>query len=190
MMYPTNKFNSVNIEQVSDTRVGEPRLFRNRSYGNKDPYWLITMVTPPLPYSEGMGLAAFLDSLLGAFEKFDLPCPVPQISSNPNSYLSANAIKGTTYLNVVTPNDVKAGDFVQFSGNKKVYRITEDSLGAGTKTIKITPPLVESIPTAPTTMLYGDDVVFQVSLEDRSAGEITAERGKFIIHDVELIEQQ
>lgn len=189
MIFPTSKFQSVTVEQVSDTRVGEARLFRNRSYGNKEPYWLFTMITPPLPYAEGMGLAAFLDSLLGGFEKFDLPCPVPQISSNPNSTLNTTANKGATQLNVATPNDARSGDFVQVAGSKKVYRVTQDSLGAGTKTITITPPLMESVLSAPSTLLYGNDVVFQVSLEDRSAGEVTAERGKFMIHDVELIEQ-
>lgn len=189
MTFPVDKFSSVEIEQVSDTRVSSPRLFRYRSSGNKSPYWMISLTSAPLAYADGVALSAYLDGLQGALTVFDLPNPLPALATNTGCQITTTAGDGASSLTVNTPNDCRAGDFIQIAGNSKVYRITQDSLGAGTKTITITPPLVASVPTAPTNFNYGQDVTFQVALENRSNGTVSASSGKFITHDVELIEQ-
>lgn len=189
MTFPIDVFSVIEISQVSDTRSGPQRLFRYKHEGFRSPFWMMNITTPPLDYQTGVGLSAYLDSLQGNLNTFDLPNPLPSIANNPASIIYATASVGATTLLVNTATDCRAGDFIQLNSGTKVYRIVSDSFGIGNKSITITPPLIQSVNSVPVAFNYGSDVVFRVSMEDRGEATIAASNGNFITHDVELIEQ-
>jgi len=194
-MFPINKFSSVNVELVSDSRAPKERLKRYKSEGPKTPFYRFTLTTPPLPLREGMAVAAVLDSYHGNIKNFDLRNPIPQQKAQSGLYLYQDANKGadTVVLAGAQPNEVDAviaGDFIQINGSRKAYRILSDAnaTAAGRVTVKLTQPLIQSY-ISPSVVKYGENVVFQVCMEDRDSADITAKDSKFISHDVELIEQ-
>lgn len=195
MTFPINRFRDLEIEQIVDVIAPPERLKRVKRQGNKKPYWLISLTTVPLEYAAGMELAAYIDSQLGAINNFLLPNPQPSIVSRTGIFVSSDVAEGQTQipLSGLTPNQqsaVAAGDFINFNGSAKTYRMvsTETASVSGNLTAKVTPPLVEPV-TAGTLVNYGVNAMFQVSLRDKFQANISVGKSKRLVFDIELIEQ-
>ena len=194
-MFPVDKFTSVKAELISDSKAPKPRLFRYKSEGGLEPYYKFNLTTPPLTLREGMAVDAVLDSFHGNVSNFDLKNPMPQQKVQEGLYLYEAAPKGANVIIVAgfNPNETEAviaGDFITINGSRKAYRVCfdADANSSGHATITITQGLIKSY-LAPSTIKYGRDVVFQVSMEDRDSAEVSVEKSQYIVHDVELIEQ-
>lgn len=194
-MFPVSKFSSVKVSLQSDVISPKPRLFRYKSETSREPYYKFELTSVPLPLKEGVMVDSFLDSCHGNLKNFDLQNPIPQHKAHSGLFLGQSANKGsdTIVLAGVQPNEpeaVTAGDFLQINGSKKAYRILEsaNSNSSGQVTVKLTQGLIQSH-SAGATIAYGTDVTFQVCVEDRDSGEISVKQSKFVVHDLELIEQ-
>lgn len=188
MDFPVNKFSQVSIEQVVDVIAPKERLKRVKRQGSKSPYWLISLTTTPLEYAEGMAFFAYLNSQLGALNNFVLPNPKPEIATHPSAAVSVDAAKGSTTLTF--DSAVMPGDFFNVAGHAKTYQIVMSGSAdsGGNVTATITPPLMEAV-TSGTAIKYGSDAEFQVSLRQTLPAEISANNSKYMIFDIELIEQ-
>tara|TARA_B100001063_G_C16778208_1_gene567788 strand:+ start:2555 stop:3142 length:588 start_codon:yes stop_codon:yes gene_type:complete len=194
-MFPIDKFSAVKAELVVDSRAPAARLYRYKSAGTLTPYYRFTLTSPPLEYREAMAVDATLDSYHGNLVNFPLQNPLPQIKSRTGLFLYVTASKGDSQITVggFPSNEVDAavaGDFLKITGSQKSYRILSDATAnaSGQCVIKLTQPLIQAY-SAPAVIDYGADVVFQVCMEDRDSGEVSVQNNKFVVHDVELIEQ-
>ena len=188
MTFPTDVFSGVVIEQITDTRVSKTRYYRNRARGNKAPFFMVALTSPPLPYSEYMATMAVIESYEGALEIFALPNPLPALAAFPDYALDVTANAGSKTVILDRQANYRAGDLIQFSSHAKAYRIASVSIGSGVTTIGLSCPLLETVLTSDD-VLYGANVIFQVCLEDVSPMDIQASQSKFGVIDVELIEQ-
>jgi hypothetical protein len=66
------------------------------------------------------------------------------------------------------------GDFVQFEGGNKVYQVdgNYDSGVDGSTTVRLNTPLLKS-PTDDSEVIYGEDVVFNLQMEEHSLASLT-----------------
>ena len=196
MTFPIDKFSKIGEpELIVDVRIPNARLKRNRTLGHLDPYWMIPITTIPLDYDTGMGLNAYINSLFGAYTKFDLPNPYPQPNPHGVTLVRTNAAKGNSSfvidgLIIDQVDAIKAGHFIRFENHDMIYQITlnADADGFNEATVNITPPLQENI-AALDNVYMGDDVIFPVSIEDRSSATIDAKNGKFMTISLEVITQ-
>jgi hypothetical protein len=185
-MFPVDRFSEISIEQMTDTRIPKERYFRNRARGNKSPYFMIALTTPPLPYAEHMEVSAQIESYEGELEIFTLENPIVSLTAFTNKNVNATYLAGVKSLVITGSHAFRVGDLIQFDNHSKVYRISSVVRTTNT-TVGISCPLVESINSA-TDLLYGANVVFQVCLNSSYSQEIDA-KSKFGVVDVELIEQ-
>lgn len=196
MTLPIDQFAQINIEQIVDVRLsGGNRYRRNRRLGSRKPYWKISLTTVPLSYEESLKLSAYLDSKLGEFKVFSLNNPLPPLVQRSGVSLVSNAAQNTitAALGGFSPSQQKAvaaGDFIRFSGHPKVYRIVEtaNANNGGVVTAKVTPPLMQSVPSA-TIVEYGDSVNFQVSLRDTIEMSVNGKDASYSAYNIDLIEQ-
>ncbi|QJR79603.1 hypothetical protein CA267_001720 [Alteromonas pelagimontana] len=195
MTFPVDKFSDASFELVPDTRLPSARLFRYRSKGSKDPYYMISLTSSMLDYAEGMGVAAVIDSYMGGEAIFPLPNPFPEIASHTGLTLAQVVQRGARQIVIAglptnRSNAVPAGDFIQISGSEKAYQIAigDDSDSTGRALVTLSQPVIQAY-SASAQIAYGKHVEFQVCVEDRSSCEVSAKNSKFIVHDVELIEQ-
>lgn len=196
MTFPTDKFSAANPYQETEVFLGDAnRLKTSRSLGPKESYWVLPLTTDRLDYSVFQAVSVYLDHLLGRFKVFALPNPIPPIASRSGLALNAGANKGSESISIKnfptsTSGAVRASDFLNISGHAKAYRIVFDanSNSSGVASVTITPPLVQNV-TANSSINYGQNCVFQVSLKSRNSGDIVAGKTNFGIHDIELMEQ-
>ena len=186
-MFPVDKFSQISVEQMTDTRTPSARYYRNRARGNKAPFFMLALTTPPLPYAEHMEVSAQIESYEGELEIFTLQNPLPELASFSNKNVNAAFAAGVKSVVIGGSHAFRVGDFVQFTNHSKVYRIASVATASNT-TIGLSCPLVESINNT-TDLIYGANVVFQVCLSDNYSQEVEARNGKFGVVDVELIEQ-
>lgn len=194
-MFPIDKFSSVKAELVSFVIAPEERLRRYKSASSKSPLYRFTLTSPPLDFREAMAVDAVLDSYHGNLTNFQLKNPIPQQKQNTGLFLQQHASKGDETISIggfaASEQDaVIAGDFISINGNTKGYRVCfdADANSAGIAEVTLTQTLLQDH-LSPSTIKYGEEVVFQVCMEDRDSADITAEQSKFVVHDVELIEQ-
>lgn len=195
MTFPIDKFEVAGIEQVSDTRTPKPRLFRYRYRGSKKPFWQINLTSVPLDYATGLAVAAYLDGLEGALTVFNLPCPIPALASYTGLTVASAVGKDASTVTVTglpanQAEALMAGDFIQFAGSPKAYRLTKTTFSnaSGDAIAWVTPRLMAGMNSG-VAVSYGDAVQFQVAMEKRNSADVDAKKGKFMVHDVELIEQ-
>lgn len=81
----------------------------------------------------------------------------------------------------------RAGDFVQFGNNPKVYMLSEDAIGdaIGNCTLKISTPLVVSVPVTSSVKIH--NILFRMRLSSKTAS-ITNEPGR--IQSISTIEME
>jgi hypothetical protein len=193
--FPLTEFSNVSITQVVDARMPKTRYLRSRVEGNRRPYFMVELTTTPLPYAEGMAAAAYMDSLKVGLTVFALPNPLPALATRTG--LSSNGINlpesTSITLDGATPSQTNAlvgGDFIQYTNHQKVYRLVgnKNANGAGEVTATITPELFSQVNNNEV-IQYGENVVFQVCLDDYVSMDVRANNGKFIVFTVTLIEQ-
>lgn len=187
MTFPVNKFSKISIEQVDDTRTPDARYYRTKAQGNKTSYFLFSLTSPPLPYVEYMALSAKVISYRGALLNFSLPNPIPAIAANTGNSVINEAVRGGLQVDVTTSGTYSAGDFIQFSNHNKAYMISDVEVSANV-TLTLTSPLYKTVPSS-SLVIYGADVVFNVSLNDEYSAEISVKNSKFGVVDVEVLEQ-
>lgn len=195
MTFRLTKFESVSITQVVDVRSTGNRYKRSRVEGNQKPYWMIELVTPPMPYAEGMAAAAYLDSLMGSLEIIQFPCPLPELVTRSGVTNTAIDTAGTKLVGLSDftnslSDAVKAGDFMQYTNHQKVYRLVNDgnANSSGDLTATITPPLFVAT-TSGEAIKYGGDVSFPCCLEDYVSMDVSAKNSKLIVFSITLVEQ-
>ena len=151
--FPTSPaFDSLDVRSIQPTFVSRTISGRRQARQIGGQYWKITATFAPLTRAQFQPIYAFIMSQRGRFESFSLSLPV--IKSGLGTPTGTPLVNGAsqTGRSVVTDgwnNDTvvfKAGDFVKFSGNDKVYMITSDiqSNGSGQATLAIEPALVAS----------------------------------------------
>ena len=194
-MFPTNDFESIQVELISHTIIPKARLRRYRSKSGKEPYYQFSLQSQVKPYREFSRIDAVLDSYQGEFEVFTLPNPMISHKAQTGLYLYQAANKGSdvVILAGALPNEVDAviaGDFLQINGSPKAYRILADANAnpSGHVNAKLTQSLIQDH-LAPSVIKYGDAVEFQVSMTDRDSDATTADKARWGSHYVELIEQ-
>jgi hypothetical protein len=188
MTYPTHEHSKISFEQLDDTRIQGARYYRNRARGNKASFFMFAITSPLLPYAEYMAHTALINALEGALEIFPFANPLPPLATFSGHSLSVNASRGDKSVTVATTADYKPGDFIQFSNHPKGYQIATKTAGSGVITVGLSCPLLEPVTTSHD-VLYGADVVFQMSLNSSFTADIDAQNSKFGVIDVELIEQ-
>ncbi|MFW8589814.1 hypothetical protein ACOI22_03330 [Glaciecola sp. 2405UD65-10] len=184
MIFPVDKFAKVEIEQRNDIRASKERLTRNRARGTKSPYFALMLTTPSIPYNEYIPLSAAVDGYEGALEIFVVQNPIPSIYENENDNTIDFEPKGSKTIGIDYTGNYSAGDFIQFSGSTKAYRIME----VDGQSITLTHPLLTDI-AAGESVYYGKNVQFQMCVNDTHTTTIDVKQSKFGIIDVELIEQ-
>lgn len=195
MTFPTDDFAECEISQEVDVIAPGPRLRRVKRMGPKAPYWLIALTTPPNTTEKGEEIGAYIDHTLAGVVNFPLPNPKASLVERSGISTSTSAAIGATQIGLrnFTPNQpggVKAGDFFNFVGDLKTYKIvfTQNADQGGELTATFTPPAMQNIP-ANTPINYGSAAVFQVSLLDSVPTKVNTDDGQLIVHDLELIEQ-
>lgn len=196
MTFPINEFSKLSLEPVVNTKFSDKaRYNRSRGIGAKRDFWMISVTNPPVPYREGMGIGAVLNSYRGGYEITALPNPFPALEARTGLRINSASLDESTTIevkNLPISNSVAmaGGDFINISGHPKVYQIvfnvSSNSSGVGTATI--TPPLFQDVPSN-TEISYGEDVVFQVCLDDVVSAEVDAKAGKFMVFSFDLMEQ-
>ena len=194
-MFPTQDFESIQAELVSFTVIPKPRLQRYRSKSSKSPYYQFSLQSQIKPYREFSRIDAVLDSYQGEYEVFKLPNPMISHKAQTGLFLNVTANKGTSVVEIggLSPNEidaVAAGDFIQINGSAKAYRIKQDANAnaSGIVEVHLTQGVIQSY-NAASTVDYGDNVEFQVSMTDRDSDATTADKSRWGSHFVELIEQ-
>lgn len=184
MIFPIDKFAKVEIEQRNDIRAPKERLTRNRARGTRSPYFALMLATPSIPYNEYIPLSAAIDGYEGALEIFVIQNPIPSIYENENDVTIDYEQKGSKQISINYAGNYSAGDFIQFSGHAKAYRI----MSVDGQNITLTHPLVQDVADG-ATVRYGKHVQFQMCINDTHTTTIDVKQSKFGIIDVELIEQ-
>jgi hypothetical protein len=195
MTFRITKYSEINIQQIVDVRTDPKRLNRPRIEGPRRAFWQIDITTPPLPYAEAMGVAAYLDSLKGSLEIIEVPNPLPEIVTRTGLTTltiddqESKAIQITGFGSN-QQNAVVAGDFIKHSASQKIHRIVDTSNAneAGNVTATITPELyADTVPGG--VLKYGDAISFQCCLETYYSMNVSASNGKYVVFNITLMEQ-
>jgi hypothetical protein len=196
MTFRITNYSKIEITQIVDVRTtAKNRYNRARIEGPNRAFWQIDITTPPLPYAEAMGVAAYLDSLKGSLEIIEVPNPLPEIVTRTGLTTltiddqESKAIQITGFGSN-QQNAVVAGDFIKHSASQKIHRIvdTSNANGAGNVTATITPELYSDT-VAGGVLKYGDAISFQCCLEEYYSMNVSASNGKFVVFNITLMEQ-
>jgi hypothetical protein len=196
MTFRINNYEDVDIEQVVDVRLpGKNKYNRSRVEGPNRAFWQIDITTQSMPYAQGMGVAAYLDSLKGGLEIIEVPNPLPEIVTRTGLSTLTIDNKESKTIRITgfgsnQQNAVVAGDFIKHSASQKIHRIvdTSNANGAGNVTATITPELyADTVPGG--VLKYGDAISFQCCLEEYYSMNVSANKGKFITFNITLMEQ-
>jgi hypothetical protein len=195
MTFRISEYSKIEITQVVDVRTTAKNKYnRARIEGPNRAFWQIDITTPPLPYAEAMGVAAYLDSLKGSLEIIEVPNPLPELATRTGlTTLAIDAKESKTIqINGFSNNQsgaVVAGDFVQHSTSQKVHRIvnTANADATGNLTATVTPELYAN--TAAGGLLKYGKVSFQCCLDEYYSMEVSASNGKFVVFNITLLEQ-
>jgi hypothetical protein len=196
MTFRINSYSKIEITQVVDVRTTAKNKYnRARIEGPNRAFWQIDITTPPLPYAEAMGVAAYLDSLKGSLEIIEVPNPLPELATRTGLTTLAIDAKESKTIQITgfgsnQQNAVVAGDFVQHSTSQKVHRIvnTLNANGAGNVIATITPELYANT-VAGGLLKYGNAVSFQCCLDEYYSMDVSASNGKFVVFNITLLEQ-
>lgn len=187
MSYPIHPYAKIEIEQINDIRTSKSRYYRNRARGNKSSYFMLAITSPAIPYAEFVAYSAQIEALEGELSIFTLPNPLPPLASFSGHTVATTANQGVKQITIDTASNYRVGDFVQFAGHAKVYRISGVAQGAQI-TLTLSCPLVETV-TAGTAITYGADVEFQLCMTSNYSATTDAKNSKFGVITSELIEQ-
>jgi hypothetical protein len=195
MTFRINSYSKIEITQVVDVRTTAKNKYnRARIEGPNRAFWQIDITTPPLPYAEAMGVAAYLDSLKGSLEIIEVPNPLPELVTRTGlTTLAIDAKESKTIqitgFGINQQNAVVAGDFIKHSASPKIHRIvnTLNANGAGNVNATITPELYADT-IAGGVLKYGDPS-FQCCLEEYYSMNVSASNGKFVVFNITLMEQ-
>jgi hypothetical protein len=196
MTFRITRYSKIEITQVVDVRTTAKNKYnRARIEGPNRAFWQIDMTTPPLPYAEAMGVAAYLDSLKGSLEIIEVPNPLPELATRTGLTTLAIDAKESKTLRIDgfishQSNAVVAGDFVQHSTSQKVHRIvnTANANDSNNVSATITPELYANTE-AGGLLKYGDAVIFQCCLDEYYSMNVSASNGKFVVFNITLMEQ-
>ena len=171
----TNYFISASVTSSNTTRISESmsRKVHRRSVGGQ--HWLITLDSKNLDRSELGELYSFLVKQQGSFANFFVILPLYSSTASTNASgtptITETFAAGQSQVRSQGGSgSLKAGDYIKFSNNDKVYMLTADvdQDASSEDYLDITPPLATAIDNS-TTVIY-NDVPFKVYLtNDRTA---------------------
>lgn len=146
--YPTSpEFQAIGLQSkhrnvYSETVSGR---IQARSIGKQQ--WIMTAKYNPMTREEFAPVYAFVVSQAGRLGTFTIVPPVVGSTSGTASgsvTASSNVTAGNKTVGITgLTGNLKAGDFIKFSGHTKVYMLTADRSGAGN--ISIEPALVQDV---------------------------------------------
>lgn len=155
MIFPSQYQAAQTFTYTSSTDTVYTKYGRNIEVNKEgNPHqWLIEFRTRPnLTHSEMRGLGAFLNSLEGRYNTFQIVSPLPWLSPTTAPNVRAVAIAGASVIQLQnsplsTVGAMKAGELFKFDNHDKVYEVQEDadSTASGFTDIKITPNLFEDV---------------------------------------------
>lgn len=120
--------------------------------------------------------SAWLDSLAGVFNTFELE--IPRYKNSKSNYTGNVTVNGANQVGKSINVDglpvsqygiLKAGDFIRFANSKKVYRLSEDldSNGVGQGVLKLHMSIVGLSPADDTNVIFRN-VTFNVALQENA----------------------
>lgn len=188
MSFPTSPVaNSITITSITPTFTSITQSLKRQVRTRGAQRWSISAGYPPMNRTEFAPLWAFAQKQKGQFNTFPYVPPVYGSTSGTATGTarvnnSAGYIVGTTViaLDGLTGN-LKAGDFIKFTGHDKVYSLLLDS----TTTINIEPAL--QAPINNDEVIIYNQVPFTVAFTtDNQAMSVTI--GGWVSYDIDLIE--
>mgnify|MGYP003112741529 FL=1 len=146
--YPTTpEFQAINVESKHNNLVSETISGRQQVRTIGGQRYCFTARYNVMTRAEFMPVFAFVTSQQGQLGTFTI---VPPVIGNANGDVSGTVlVNGSTSAGAVSvPIDgisgtLKAGDFIKFASNTKVYMVTADLTGAGS--VSIEPALVANV---------------------------------------------
>lgn len=186
--YPTTpEFQAINIKSrhqnvFSETISGRTQV---RTLGGQR--WEFTARYNPMTRAEFQPVYAFAISQQGRLGSFTIVPPVvSDTTGSATGTLAANgahSIGDSTITIDGISGDIKAGDFVKFSGHDKVYMLVADRDGAGTMTIE--PALVASV--ADDESIAYNNVAFTMRLNN-DIQEFAISSNEYYEYELDMIE--
>ena len=165
MPYPTTpKFSAVGMESVDPTLFSVTTSGRQQSRKTGNQKWKFTASYPPLTRTEFAPVWAFLLSQSGRHGIFTIVLPELSTTSGTatGTVTTSSSPVGDSSVTVAgLTGDLKAGDFIKFSGHDKVYALTADRSGNGS--MAIAPALIYAVTTD--TVIY-TNVPFTVRMSN------------------------
>ena len=158
--FPTAGFTTVgfrNNVSIRSTESVNGITQRSKTGGQ---YWSFTLQSPPLERSAFSAIYSFLVQQDGSFESFTMSPPI--VGSTQGTIVGDITATGSTAQKAVGSKEVlfnttgggttaigtmKAGDFIKFSTQDKIYMLTSDIAldGSTSVTVAFTPGLLEVI---------------------------------------------
>ncbi|GLQ31667.1 hypothetical protein [Litoribrevibacter albus] len=197
--FPNVEWGGVTVAHVQPAVTNKSLSGKRQSLIREVSYWTIEFTTRNYEYDDLRAVQAFINSLDGMYQPFDVV--VPQVSykrgvaSIANGYSNVEVSSVTDSKTVVlrrlkanVEDCFKAGDLIRFANHSKVYQITESvtSSASGTATVKLHTALhVSDITTG--TIVIIDAVPFTVQLQ-RDTQEFSLKPGLITRVQVNCIE--
>lgn len=186
--YPTTpEFRAINVNSrhqnvFSETISGRTQV---RTVGGQR--WEFTARYNPMTRAEFQPVYAFVVSQQGRLGSFSITPPIiSDTSGSATGTLAANGAHSigdsTITIDGIT-GDIKAGDFIRFSGHTKVYMVIADRDGAGTMTIE--PALVEAV--ADNESISYNNVAFTMRLNN-DLQEYLISSNEYFEYELDMIE--
>lgn len=155
MIFPVNFQEAGTFTYTSSTETVYEKYGKNIEVNKEgNPHqWLIEFRTVPnLTHADIRELGAFLNSLEGRYNTFQITSPLPWLSPTLFPTVRLNASSGDNTIEIrncptSTTGAMKAGELFKFPGHDKVYEVqaTTDSDSSGYTAIKITPNLFDDV---------------------------------------------
>ena len=194
--FPTSpKASSVAISTKQNTIVSTTTSGRRQARQIDGQRFALTVKFPIMSRTEFAPIAAFLMKQRSQLESFTYSPPTISTTSGSASTVistTGSHAAGVTSINLtgMTASQsaiFKAGDFIRFTGQNKVYMVISDvsSNGSGNGTMTIEPPLRSTVTTG--TVLIYSNVDFTVGLTN-DIQEFNISTENYFQYEVDLIE--
>lgn len=187
-VYPTDpEFQAIDVKSRHNNLYSETISGRiqTRSVGSQR--WTFTAKYNPMTRVEFQPVYAFVISQQGRAGSFSITPPV--ISDTSGSASGSLLVNGAHSVGDSTidvdgiTGDIKAGDFVKFSGHTKVYMVTADRSGAGSMSIE--PPLLEAV--ADNEAVSYNSVAFTMKLAN-DVQEYSLSSNEYYTYEIDMVE--
>ena len=188
MSYPTTPNpSSLKITGVSPTLTSITHSLKRQARSRGGQRWLVEAGYPAMTRATFAPLWAFANAQQGQYQTFEYIPPIyGDTSGTATGTLLVNNVSGyaagdSSIVCDGLTGTLKAGDFIKFTGQDKVYTLTAD----GSTTLAIEPPLLSAVADNET-VIY-NDVPFTMAFADDSQ-EMSVGIEQLVGFSVKLVE--